>query len=534
MVRLPAGGGDYTVERVRVPMRDGVELLADHYAPAAGPSGAVGTVLVRSPYGRGFPVSLVFARLYAARGYHVVVQSVRGTFGSGGVFEPIVNEAADGADTVTWLRRQPWFTGSFGTVGLSYLGLTQWALLLDPPPELAAAVITVGPHDLHTSSWRTGSFALNDFLFWSHLVAHQENSGQIRAGIHQLTAPRKVARAAAGLPLGAAGRAHLGSGAPWYESWIEHADLDDPFWEQRRFTAALDRVQVPVLLVGGWQDLYLGQTLAQYRRLRDRGVDVALTIGPWTHTQMLIKGLGTVTRQSLDWLDTHLRGAGGASRSSPVRVFVTGSTGRDWRDLPDWPPPTTLRQWYLQPGGGLAATPPATAAASDESVSFRYDPAEPTPTVGGPLLSPNSGYRNDRRLARRDDVLSFTGDALTEDLYVFGSPAVELAHTSDNPHGDLFGRVSEGDAGGRSRNVSEGYRRLRDPSGTVRVELDAVAHRFAVGSRIRVLIAGGCYPRYARNLGTGEPAVSGVGLRPATHTVQLGDSRLLLPVQAEP
>jgi putative CocE/NonD family hydrolase len=172
--------------------------------------------------------------------------------------------------------------------------------------------------------------------------------------------------------------------------------------------------------------------------------------------------------------------------------------------------------------------------ASAESVSFRYDPAEPTPTVGGPLLSPNSGYRNDRRLARRDDVLSFTGDALTEDLYVFGSPAVELAHTSDNPHADLFVRVSEVDAGGRSRNVSEGYRRLRDPSGPVRVELDAVTHRFTAGSRIRVLIAGGCYPRYARNLGTGEPTVSGVGLQPVTHTVQLGDSRLLLPVPADP
>ena len=99
------------------------------------------------PYGRKFPFSLAFAQLYAARGYHVVLQSVRGTFGSGGVFEPMVNEADDGADTVVWLREQPWFAGRFATIGLSYLGFTQWALLQDPPPELAAAVITVGPHD---------------------------------------------------------------------------------------------------------------------------------------------------------------------------------------------------------------------------------------------------------------------------------------------------------------------------------------------------------------------------------------------------
>jgi putative CocE/NonD family hydrolase len=166
-------------------------------------------------------------------------------------------------------------------------------------------------------------------------------------------------------------------------------------------------------------------------------------------------------------------------------------------------------------------------------VSFRYDPDQPTPTVGGPLLTPNGGYRDDSRLSRRDDVLSFTGDVLTEDLVVFGNPVVELAHTSDNPHVDLFVRVSEVDARGRSRNVSESYRRLRDSSAPVRMELDAIAHRFAAGSRLRVLIAGGCHPRYARNLGTGEPAVSGVALQQVTHTLQLGDSRLMLPIPTD-
>jgi putative CocE/NonD family hydrolase len=116
----------------------------------------VGTILVRGPYGRGFPFSFIYAQIYAARGYHVLLQSVRGTFGSGGTFVPMVHEVDDAADTVVWLREQPWFTGTFGTIGLSYLGYTQWALLSDPPPELVAAVISVGPHDFHTSSWGTG------------------------------------------------------------------------------------------------------------------------------------------------------------------------------------------------------------------------------------------------------------------------------------------------------------------------------------------------------------------------------------------
>ena len=97
-------------------MRDGVELLADHYAPDAAP---LGTILVRGPYGRAVPFSTIYAQIYAARGYHVVFQSVRGTFGSGGDFVPMANEAADAADTVEWLREQPWVTGTFGTIGLS-------------------------------------------------------------------------------------------------------------------------------------------------------------------------------------------------------------------------------------------------------------------------------------------------------------------------------------------------------------------------------------------------------------------------------
>ena len=186
------------------------------------------------------------------------------------------------------MRRQPWFTGRFATIGISYLGFTQWALLQDPPPELAAAVITAGPHDFSASAWGTGSFTVNDFLGWCHLVAHQEDPGRIRAGIRQLRAQKSVVRAAAEAPLGASGRALLGEGAPWWESWLTPPADDNPFWGPLNVGSALDQVQVPVLLLSGWQDLFLGQTLQQYRQLRDRGVDVALTMGPWTHTQLLL------------------------------------------------------------------------------------------------------------------------------------------------------------------------------------------------------------------------------------------------------
>ena len=522
---LPPASTDYTVNRVYVPMRDGVRLVADHYAPTT--STPLGTLLVRGPYGRAFPFSLVYAHLLAPRGYHVVLQSVRGTFGSGGEFEPMVNEAADGADTVVWLREQPWFTGRFATVGLSYLGFTQWALLHDPPPELAAAVITVGPHDFNAAVWSTGSFT-NDFLGWSDMVAHQEDPVRIRAGIRQLLAPRKLAQAAAGLPFGDSARALLGTGAPWFEAWVEHPDQDDPFWERLRYGAALDRVQAPVLLIGGWQDIFLDQTLQQYAHLRRRGADVALTIGPWTHAQMLGKGLAVSMRDTLDWLNTHL---GGADPKRPNRVHIC-VTGQGWHNLREWPPATTERALYLRPGGYLDEIPPADLTKVTPA-TFRYDPADPTPTTGGPLLSMNGGYRDDRRLALRDDVLAFTSATLTQDVCVYGNPVIELGHSSDNPHVDLFARVSEVDPKGRSRNVSDGYRRLhvaqksRKP---VRLELDPIAHRFRAGSRIRVLITGSWFPRYARNLGTDEPVLTARQSRPATHTVRYGRSRLLLPV----
>jgi putative CocE/NonD family hydrolase len=257
-------------------------------------------------------------------------------------------------------------------------------------------------------------------------------------------------------------------------------------------------------------------------------VDVALTVGPWTHTQMLSKGLATSARESLDWLNAHLGGAPALRRPSPVHIFVTG---QGWRHLPDWPPKTAQHALYLQAGGHLGDTAPATGSPPS---TFRYDPDHPTPTTGGPLLSPMGGYRDDTRLALRDDVLAFTGATLTHDLCVYGNPVIELEHSSDNPNVDLFVRVSEVDARGRSRNVSDGYRRL-DPSlrqgpGVVSIELDAIAHRFQAGSRIRFLVTGSWFPRYARNLGTPEPALTGRQVKPATHAVHFGKSRLLFPV----
>jgi len=535
VLHLPPPTTGFVIDRrLQVPMRDGVALIGDHYVPqTTTPSG---TLLVRGPYGRGGPFAAVFGSLYAARGYHVLIQSVRGTFGSGGDFDPFVHEIDDGADTVAWLRDQPWFTGTFATMGLSYLGFTQWALLADPPPEMKAAVITVGPHDVSGPRWGTGSFGINDFLGWSDLVSRQEDPRRLRVMLRQARAQRLVTQASLGLPLGESSRDLLDEGAPWFESWLEHPRADDAFWTRLHLRDAVERADIPVLFVTGWQDLFLEQTLEQYGRLRSRGVTTGLTIGPWTHSQMMTKAGTTVIRESLEWLGTHLGGAA-AQRPASVRIHLAGSPdGVGWLDLADWPPPMPEHVLYPQPAGRLADTAPDAASdAETTTATFVYNPADPTPTVGGRLLSPAGGYRDDTALARRADVLTFTGDPLPADLCVVGTPVLELSHSCANPHNDLFARVSQVDQHGGSRNVSDGYRASAPDSGTVRIELDAIAHTFPAGSRIRVLVAGGSHPRFLRNLGTGEPAVNATGFATARHTVHLGDAtRLILPAGDRP
>lgn len=201
-----------SVERgVAVRMRDGAVLLADHYAPLTG--GPRPTVLMRCPYGRGLFYAMP-AVLYAERGYHVLLQSCRGTSGSGGTFRPYADEAADGQDTVGWLRGQDWFGGRRATVGASYLAYVQWALALDPPPELRAMVVQVSPHDLGTACFGHGPFELYNRLAWSELMAHKEQQGPVRWAWRALHMGKRLAPMLSRLPLTATGAAIGGAGAP--------------------------------------------------------------------------------------------------------------------------------------------------------------------------------------------------------------------------------------------------------------------------------------------------------------------------------
>jgi uncharacterized protein len=510
-----------------VPMADGTVLLADHYIPVTGQPAV--TVLVRCPYGRGAPFSMTMAQLIAERGYHVLMQSCRGTFGSGGDFEPMRNEIPDGRDTVAWLRQQSWFDGRLATYGGSYLGFTQWALAMDPPPELMAAVVQVGPHDMSRAVYRDGVFDLYNYVQWAELIAFQERVGFLQGMYRSATADRRLVPVLNRMPFTASVRALLGTGAPWFEAWPEHPQLADPFWEPLQCGAALQRINVPTLLVGGWHDLFLQQSIEQYRVLHARGVPTRLLIGPWAHLDAARSGL--VTKESLEWLD---RCSGTEPLTSSVRVYVGGAS--EWRDLPDWPSPGPGQQrWLLGPGGVLGTHEPQAGNQppqdGTQDAEFRYDPADPTPTVGGATMVPAAGTRDNKAVERRADVLVFTSAPLDQAVEFIGDVSVELSVTRDNQNADLFVRLCDVDPRGTSRNVGDGIIRLNDAplAGQVRISVSGVAHRFQRGHRIRLQVAGGAHPRFARNPGNGQLDASPDGFVPTSFRVSTaGDSALVL------
>ncbi|MEU8131583.1 CocE/NonD family hydrolase [Micromonospora sp. NPDC049049] len=532
----PTRPGPVRVSRdLAVRARDGVVLRTDHYAPAVR---AAPTVLIRTPYGRGGPLRLL-GRLLAARGRHAVIQSCRGTGGSGGTFAPLVHERDDGADTLDWLRRQPWWSGQLGMFGVSYQGFAQWALAADADEELRAMVAVVTASATRDSTYAGESFALDTVLTWAELLHAQTVPWLARQWELKRGQPR-LAAALEHLPLAEADRVATGVTIPFFQEWLRHHTPQAAYWRTRVFADQVAKVRAPVVMVTGWHDIFLPAQLDDHAVLRAAGTPPRLVIGPWTHgSPGLFVG---ALREGLAWLDEHLpattrsRGPAGPARP-PVCIHV-GGAGGGWRDLPDWPPPAIQTAWHLQPGGALAARTPVVSTPD----AFRYDPADPTPSLGGPLLvAQRAGPVDNRRVEARPDVLTYTSAPLAAPVEVIGPVRAEIHLRSDLPYLDVFVRLCDVDRRGRSWNVCDGLVRVTperfpaDPSGALRipVPLWPTAYRFAAGHRLRVQVSGGAHPRWARNPGTGEPLGTAVTLRAGWRQV-LHDpahpSALLLPI----
>lgn len=494
--------------RLPVGMPDGAILSTDLFEPIGG--GPHPTLLMRLPYGRAGFTGI--ATTYAHRGFNVVLQACRGTEESGGTFNPLTNERVDGLATLDWLRRQPWFDGRLGLTGPSYLGYAAWAIA--DAPEVAAIALKVSSSEFRSVVFPAGAFHLGLWLSW--LQTMDGLSDALIFSVRMLLGDieRRTARASLTLPLLEADKAAVGHPVAFWREWFDTAIEDGPFWQAMDHRDRAATVAAPVHLLGGWYDFMIEQLLADYRRLVAAGRQPWLTVSVSTHVSGGHEADNPV--ETLAWMRGHLLGQTEQIRRKPVAIEISGLG--EWREFDSYPPgPPRLLTRFLDPGGSLAES---RTAAIEPPSRYRYDPADPTPNLGGAIFAfTGAGPVNQRSLEARTDTLCFTSEALDAPLTIIGNATATIFMRASVPYADLFVRLNDVDARGRSINICDGFLRTtpatpRDKNGVMQLELrlHATAHSFRRGHRLRLLVASGAHPRYARNLGTDEPAATATRL----------------------
>ena len=481
------------------------------------------------------------AERFAERGYHVIAQGTRGRFNSDGEFNPFFNEAADGQATLEWITHQPWCNGVIGMWGVSYMGYVQWAAATHPQvtPQLKAIMPILTTSQFGSVLFADGSFSLDAVLHWTQIIF---TNGYKQTPITLLLPDEEDRRLAPywnQLPLIDLDRAVFGESIPFYQEGFDHLDPCDPHWTPIDHSRQIGGITAATHFISGWYDFMLRESLADYARMIEAGKSPHLTIGPWYHADP--NWIPEAIRLGLNWFDSQLKGRTDLLREKPVRIFVMGAN--EWRDLDTWPPLAQATKFYLQPHGQLKTSRVPETSEVYPPDQYRYDPADPTPSIGGALINlPTGAALDNRGLEARHDVLTYTTPLLDHDIEVIGPVHLELYARSSLPHTDFFGRVCDVYPDGRSINICDGLIRINAGTSAVsassevwKIELDLwpTAHRFLRGHRLRLQVSSGAHPRWARNLGTGEPIGTGIKMLVADQTIyhdREHPSALILPV----
>jgi uncharacterized protein len=540
------------IERsVGLTISDGIRLFADIYHPQrAGPK--TPTILVRIPYSK-TPTIRLFAttvgRMWAERGYTVVLQGTRGRYESGGVYYPLQSEKQDGVETLRWLARQPWYDGRLGMWGCSYYGYTQWVLADCENPGPTALIVQEASTDFHGMFYPGGAFSLKSALHWA-LLSH---------GTEDITpTPEAMQRGFAGFPLIQADD-RAGRDIPFFDDWVRHADRD-AYWAEIDGADRARRLQAPVLLMAGWYDPFLPTQLADYVRIRrDAAPRVAnetrLVIGPWAHAEAAILPGGARSRNfrleclapTVAWFDQHLLHTHLGDRA-PVRIYTMGTNA--WRNEQEWPlARTRYTPYYLHgaapantdSGGGILRT--SAPEADEPADTFTYDPDDPVPTAGGAMLGFHAGSARQKTIESRTDVLVYSTEPLEGDVEVTGPIALILWVSTTAPCTDFTAKLADVFPEGSAWNISEGIvRRRYDQPATassargaveIRIDLWPTSAVFQKGHRLRLEVSSSNYPRFDRKPNTGGIIALETAPVKATQTVRHNadsPSRLILPI----
>ncbi len=510
---------------VEIPVRDGVKLPTDIYLPSENARG-LPCILVRAPNGRKSHWAL-YAPL-AKEGYAVAIQDTRSCLDPEGKSMPYMTDGwgqlQDGYDTVQWLATSPYTNGKIGTVGISAQGITQLLMAPSNPPNLVCQHVGVAAASIYDQALYAG--------------------GQLRK--------QQV-------------EGWLGYYAPHPSVlqfvMVQHTYND--FWKEYDTAKAADRVHVPAVHHGGWYDTFLQGTIDAFVSRQEHGGEGArgrqkMIIGPWTHWwpdslalgDFIIPDLGQhppVDYSPKRWFDYHLKGIENGIDDIPtVTYYVMGpfdgspSSGNVWRIADTWPPKAKATPFFLAESGKLLESLPDTG-----KVAFQYDPANPTPTLGGRNLFLKAGPCDQRPIEGRSDVVVFSTEPLTKDVEVTGHVRAQILFASEQQDTDVVVRLSDVYPDGRSILIVDGIRRLGDvvphdfavgkTQGPRQIDVDlwSTSIVFAKGHRIRISISSSNYPRYDKNPNVPREMVGAEAPQVANNSVYFGGvhgSRIILPI----
>lgn len=509
-----------------LPMSDGIELATTVYRPKG--NGPFPVIVARTPYNKdGLKGE---GQRFCRNGYAFVAQDLRGRFKSKGHHAVIFHNDGwstphDGHDTLEWIARQSWCNGKIGSTGGSALGITQNMAAPGAPAALQAQHVFVAFSDMYQQgAYQGGAFRTGLLENW----------------------------------LKATGMTDVN-----LKTFVEHSHYDD-FWKELNAEAQAERVNAPAVFFGGWYDIFLQGTINSFTTIQSRGGPAAqgrcrLVIAPIGHGSMTELKYPSKASQlprcadNLAWFDAILKGRdNGIAVEKPVHYYVMGdptddtAPGNVWRSADTWPPAAAATSYYLHGSGKLSTAPPTESG----SRSYKYDPAQPVPTVGGAELGANIGPRDQRSIELRPDVLLFTSDVLETPLEVTGRISARLYVSSDCPDTDFTVKLTDVYPDGRSMLVTDGIIRARfresfeketplEPGAVVAIPVDlwSTSLVFNKGHRIRIAVSSSNSPRFDPNPNTGHPFRADPEQRVATNSLHISEkypSQIVLPVYREP
>jgi putative CocE/NonD family hydrolase len=555
---------------VAMKTRDGIVLRTDVYRPAG--EGNFPVLLVRTPYNKdGFAA---FGRRGAARGFMVVAQDVRGRYASEGEWYPFKHEIEDGYDAVEWAAALPHSNGKVGMFSGSYVGATQMLAAIGRPPHLAGICPIVTASNYHENwTYQGGAFEQWFNESWTSGLAQDTYSRwinqQANAVVGDTVLPLKNFPVF-NIKTPEDGASLTRSQAPYFLDWLDHPTYDS-YWKQWSIEENFDKIQVPTLTIAAWYDLFQGGSLRNYMGLKAHGGSEAARNGQ--HLIVAVGGHAGWSRKVgdvdfgpdaafdendyvLDWYDYLFLGKQNMfAGNKPVRIFVMGEN--KWRDEEAWPLERAKPTSYFLHSSGKANSASgdgslSTLASADEvSDKFIYDPANPVPTVGGPLccdavhLAP--GPFDQKAVEARPDVLIYSTPPLESDTEVTGPVALDLYATSSAVDTDFTAKLVDVWPNGFAQNLTEGILRASYRESTTaepklivpgkvyeyKIDLWSTSNVFLKGHRIRLEVSSSNFPRFDRNLNTGKTASTSAIFVKATNTI-LHDtahpSALILPI----